>query len=183
MKRLTIVGILLASALAGCGSKKPEVKEPVADTTPPAKTEAKPEVKQDSKPTPASPSLSIGADLMALCQLKIDQQAASPKFDYDKAELLAEDRAVLEQIATCVTTGPGKGKSLSLTGRADPRGTEEYNLGLGAKRAKNVADYLGSLGVGQPQLQQTTRGSLDAAGTDEASYKQDRRVDIELAKT
>jgi outer membrane protein OmpA-like peptidoglycan-associated protein len=182
MKRL-IIGVMAGALAAGCGSKKPAVKELPEDTTPPpAKADVKPDVKQDATPTPASPSLSVGADLAALCALKIDATAASPKFDYDKAELLAEDRAILEQIATCVTTGPGKGKALSLTGRADPRGTEEYNLGLGAKRAKNVADYLGSLGVTNPQLQQTTRGSLDAAGTDESTYKQDRRVDIELAK-
>ena len=180
MNRLTIV--LIAGALAaGCGSKKPAVKTEADTTPPPAKNEIKAIPKADSAPTPVSPSLSVSGDLAALCQLKVDEQAASPKFDYDKAELLPADRDILQQIATCVTTGPGKGKALSLVGRADPRGTEEYNLGLGAKRAKNVADYLGSLGVGAAQLQQTTRGSLDATGTDEASYRQDRRVDIALA--
>ncbi len=181
MKTLTIIGLMAGALAAGCGSKKPVVKDVPETDTPPAKTDTKPVAKTDTTSTPASPSLSVSGDLAALCQLKIDAAKASPKFDYDKAELLPEDRAILEQIATCVTTGPGKGKALSLTGRADPRGTEEYNLGLGAKRAKNVADYLGSLGVTAPQLQQTTRGSLDAAGTDETSYRQDRRVDIALA--
>jgi peptidoglycan-associated lipoprotein len=183
MKRLTIVAMLAGALAAACGSKKPAVKDETTDTTPPTKTETKAPPATTETSTPVSPSLSVSGDLAALCQLKVDQTAASPKFDYDKAELLPEDRAILEQIATCVTTGPGKGKSLALTGRADPRGTEEYNMGLGAKRAKNVADYLGSLGVPQPQLQQTTRGSLDAAGTDEASYRQDRRVDIALASS
>ena len=184
MKRLTIVAMLAGVLAAACGSKKPAVKDETTDTTPPTKTETKaPTTAQDTTSTPVSPSLSVSGDLAALCQLKVDATAASPKFDYDKAELLPEDRAILEQIATCVTTGPGKGKALSLTGRADPRGTEEYNMGLGAKRAKNVADYLGSLGVPQPQLQQSTRGSLDATGTDEASYRQDRRVDVALASS
>jgi peptidoglycan-associated lipoprotein len=183
MKR-TMITAMLVGVLAACGSKKPAVKtEPTTTEAPPAKTEAAPTAAKDTSQTPVSPSLSVSSDLAALCQLKVDQQAASPKFDYDKAELLPEDRAILEQIATCVTTGPGKGKALALVGRADPRGTEEYNLGLGAKRAKNVADYLSSLGVGAPQLQQTTRGALDATGSDEASYKQDRRVDISLASS
>ena len=62
----------------------------------------------------------------------------------------------------------------------DPRGTEEYNLGLGSRRAANVGTYLERLGVGQPQLAVTTRGSLDAAGTDESGWSKDRRVDVQL---
>ena len=65
-------------------------------------------------------------------------------------------------------------------GRADPRGTEEYNLGLGSRRAESVSGYLTKLGVGQPQLAVTTRGALDATGTDEAGYAKDRRVDVQL---
>jgi peptidoglycan-associated lipoprotein len=177
---IAIATLFAAGLAAGCGSKKPKVAAPPpTEAPPPTKTDTT--AKTDTAPTPVSPSLSVSGDLAALCQLKVDQQAASPKFDYDKAELLPADRAILEQIATCVTTGPGKGRTLDLTGRADPRGTEEYNLGLGARRAKNVSDYLGSLGVPAPQLAQSTRGSLDATGSDEASYRQDRRVDIELA--
>jgi hypothetical protein len=43
-----------------------------------------------------------------------------------------------------------------------------------------VRDFLKHLGVGQGQLAQTTRGALDASGTDDATWKQDRRVDITL---
>ena len=42
---------------------------------------------------------------------------------------------MLQQIATCVTTGPLRGKTLKLVGRADPRGEVEYNMGLGEHRA------------------------------------------------
>jgi peptidoglycan-associated lipoprotein len=87
---------------------------------------------------------------------------------------------VLDQLATCMTTGKLKGKSVSLIGRADPRGTEEYNLGLGSRRAASVGQYLERLGVGAPQLAVTTRGALDATGTDESTWKQDRRVDVQL---
>ena len=186
MKRLTTIGLMaavMAGALAaGCRSKKPVVKDVPETDTPPAKVETKPVAKADTTQTPASPSLSVSGDLAALCQLKIDAAKASPKFDYDKAELLPEDRAILEQIATCVTTGPGKGKALSLTGRADPRGTEEYNLGLGSRRSASVSGYLEKLGVGTPQLAVTTRGALEATGTDEAGWQKDRRVDV-LLKT
>jgi outer membrane protein OmpA-like peptidoglycan-associated protein len=87
---------------------------------------------------------------------------------------------VLDQIATCLISGALKGRAVDLIGRADPRGTEEYNLGLGSRRAGTVSSYLGRLGVGQPQMMVTTRGALDATGTDDASYAKDRRVDIQL---
>ena len=102
-------------------------------------------------------------------------------FDYDKDELAPEDRAVLDQLAQCLMTGALKGKAVALVGRADPRGTEEYNMGLGSRRSGTVSQYLARLGVGEPQLQATTRGALDATGVDEASWQKDRRVDISLA--
>jgi outer membrane protein OmpA-like peptidoglycan-associated protein len=123
--------------------------------------------------------LAVSADLQALCKLERKEEIP-PTFDYDKVELSPEDRSVLQQIATCITVGAGKGKALSLTGRADPRGTEEYNMGLGARRAREVSVYLQRLGVPAGQLGETTRGAIDANGTDEAGWRRDRRVDLEL---
>src|SRR5262249_56575406 len=91
-----------------------------------------------------------------------------------------EGPAVLDQLATCLTTGALKGKAVALIGRADPRGTEEYNLGLGSRRAASVSQYLGRLGVGQPQMSVSTRGALEATGTDEAGWRNDRRVGVQL---
>jgi peptidoglycan-associated lipoprotein len=116
-----------------------------------------------------------------MCNIKSTLKTkANPQFDYDKDELTAEDRAVLDQLATCLTNGALKGKAVALIGRADPRGTEEYNLGLGSRRSASVSQYLGRLGVGEPQMSVTTRGALEATGTDEAGWKQDRRVDVQL---
>jgi len=118
---------------------------------------------------------------MKQCSLKLGNTQAAPKFDYDTSELEPNDRDVLQQIATCVTSGPLKGKKLELTGRADPRGTEEYNLGLGTRRAGSVKTYLEHLGVSGGQLGQTTRGALDATGKDDGGWSIDRRVDITLS--
>jgi outer membrane protein OmpA-like peptidoglycan-associated protein len=184
MMTKTLVLVFATAALAGCGKDKPKAKttpSPVADK-PAAKEEPKkpePVVGDDQK---LSNGLAVSADIVAACGLKITQSAANPKFDYDKDELSADDKVVLDQIATCLTTGALKGKTVALIGRADPRGTEEYNLGLGSRRAASVGSYLGRLGVGQPQLAVTTRGALEATGTDESGWKNDRRVDIQLAK-
>ena len=129
---------------------------------------------------PVSSSLAVSPELAAACGIKVPAAGASPKFAYDKDELADDDKAVLDQIAVCLTKGALKGKAISLIGRADPRGTEEYNLSLGSRRATSVGTYLQRLGVGQPQLAVTTRGALDATGTDETGWQQDRRVDLAL---
>ncbi|HEY1816990.1 MAG TPA: OmpA family protein [Kofleriaceae bacterium] len=128
----------------------------------------------------ASPSVYVSNDLAKQCTLHMDNTQQAPKFDYDATSLEPADRDVLQAIAQCVTSGPLKGRRLELTGRADPRGTEEYNMGLGSRRAGTVRDFLQHLGVNHGQLAQTTRGSLDANGADENGWKQDRRVDITL---
>lgn len=176
------IGVVLVLISAACSKDAPKAKTtpvPIEPTPAGKKIETKP-VEAVQGDQPVSPGVSVSSDIVAACGLKIAASAATPKFDYDKDELTTEDRTVLDQIAVCLTTGPLKGKTVSLIGRADPRGTEEYNLGLGSRRADSVSKYLGRLGVGTPQMAVTTRGALEASGTDEATWKQDRRVDIQL---
>ena len=178
MKTTTLAIIFIAAI--GCGKDKTK-----ATTTPvePPKTPVaqKPVdnalLKED---LPVSHGLAVSPDILAACN--IQATTSNPSFDYDKDELSPEDRKVLDQVATCFISGPMKGKSLSLIGRADPRGTEEYNLGLGSRRAETVSSYLARLGVGKPQLAVSTRGAIDATGTDEAGWQKDRRVDLQLAQ-
>jgi peptidoglycan-associated lipoprotein len=181
MRRMKTTTLALTLVVAfGCSDKPKKQTTP----TPP---EDKPAVKVPEKPTeelkadtPVSPGLAVSPDIAAACGIKAPSNP-NPKFDYDKDELTTEDRAVLDQLATCLTTGALKGKEVALIGRADPRGTEEYNLGLGSRRAHSVSQYLGRLGVAEKQMAVTTRGAIDATGTDEASWRQDRRVDVQLA--
>jgi peptidoglycan-associated lipoprotein len=118
--------------------------------------------------------------LAKLCNVTFGNVDRAPKFDYDEAALLPQDRDVLEQVAKCVTTGPLKGRKLALVGRADPRGETEYNMVLGDHRADAVHIYLARLGVGQNRMSKTSRGELDAEGQDDDSWSRDRRVDIAL---
>src|SRR5882672_12414907 len=175
MRRMqTMTLLLVLAAAAGCGGDKPKVAKPAAPVADKPETAAPetppPAVDKDTK---VSPSIALSGDLAAMCNIKAPE-STNPKFDFDKDELTAEDRTVLDQLATCLTSGAAKGKSVALIGRADPRGTEEYNLGLGSRRANSVSSYLERLGVQQPQLAVTTRGALDANGTDEAGWAQNR---------
>ena len=177
MKTMTL--LLVLAAAVGCGGDKPKVAKPASPVA--SRPEPEPEAPPPSvdKDTKVSPGIALSGDLAAMCNIKAPE-STNPKFDFDKDELTPEDRAVLDQLATCLTSGGAKGKAVALIGRADPRGTEEYNLGLGSRRASSVSQYLARLGVGERQLSVTTRGALEATGTDEAGWRQDRRVDVQL---
>ncbi|MEO6775034.1 MAG: OmpA family protein [Kofleriaceae bacterium] len=170
--------LLLAFATA-CSHDKPKVAEPttVNQEKPAADTK---QLAQVPTNTQVSPNLALSGDIMQMCGIKAAATAAPPQFDYNKDELTPDDRTVLDQLATCMMTGALKGKAVSLIGRADPRGTEEYNLSLGSRRAGSVSSYLEHLGVQQGQLAVTTRGALDATGTDDSGWQKDRRVDVML---
>lgn len=97
-------------------------------------------------------------------------------FGFNDAELSSEASNILAQNAQCLKKAE---RPVSLIGHADPRGTDEYNLALSDRRARSVKEYLDRLGIPSARLNPLPRGSIDAAGTDDASWSRDRRVDLE----
>jgi peptidoglycan-associated lipoprotein len=163
--------IAVGLALVGCGGSPPAqtpAQAPIA-TKAPSK-----EVRQ------ASPNVGVADDIMKACNIQLSNPSEAPKFDFDSTELLPDDTRVLDQVAVRFTTGPLKGRHLQLVGRADPRGPEQYNFVLGAKRAHQVGDYLEKKGVVPAYVNETSRGNLDATGENEAGWRKDRRVDLVL---
>jgi peptidoglycan-associated lipoprotein len=96
-------------------------------------------------------------------------------FDFNESALTTDATAVLARDVECLKKS---GRPVTLVGHTDPRGTQEYNLALSERRAQSVRDHLGRLGVDGTKLNVLPRGSLDAKGTDEPSWAQDRRVDF-----
>lgn len=169
---LSITCALGACALAACGGGKQ--RSPVPATALPTLT--------SGGVQRAGESIAVGEDIARVCKLHVDDLATAPKYDFDRSDLQPGDRATLAKVAECLTTGPLKGRSVQLIGRADARGESNYNMALGAQRAGGVADYLAHLGVARARLDVTSRGELDAVGIDEMGYQTDRRVDIVLAR-
>jgi peptidoglycan-associated lipoprotein len=77
-------------------------------------------------------------------------------FDYDRYDLRTEDRTTLQQNANWLKEQAGA--KVEIEGHCDNRGTVEYNLALGAKRAKAVKDYLVSLGTAADRLSTISYG-------------------------
>ena len=98
-------------------------------------------------------------------------------FDYDKSELRPEVRSQLRDQAGLLADRTGV---VRLEGHADERGTREYNMALGERRAKAIANYLASLGVPSSQIEIVSYGEEKPAalGHDESAYSLNRRVEL-----
>jgi peptidoglycan-associated lipoprotein len=171
------VGTTLA-VISGCGADaKPEPKtattEHISTTQPTSAAVPMNNKKSDQ-------TINVSDEIRKACG--IDDSDRAPKFDFDSSQLSSNDRDILAQIAKCLTTGPLKGRSVEMVGRTDPRGESEYNMNLGASRAKSADDYMAGLGVATTQMSLTSRGALDATGHDEETWRHDRRVDVNLIK-
>jgi peptidoglycan-associated lipoprotein len=97
-------------------------------------------------------------------------------FGYDSANLESSARDAIAKNAQCVREKSMK--SVRVTGHTDPRGTEEYNLALGERRARSVQQYMSSLGVEAGSLSTSSMGEELARGEDESGWTQDRRVEF-----
>jgi len=145
---------LFAAMLFGC---KKKTEEPAPEETVGAEMPApEPEVEVE----PVAEPCSVG----------------TVYFAFDSSELDSSARATLQEAVECYRNQPDPGLSLLLTGACDPRGTEEYNIALGERRARSVRSYLVSLGMDASRLSITSVGEEMATGTDEASWARDRNV-------
>jgi peptidoglycan-associated lipoprotein len=175
----TTLPLALALAVFGCAEHKATTQPAQAPTSlAPVSTVGTTSGTPRMEATVETPGLRVSEEIARACALP--ESKVAPSFEFDSTAIGDQDRSVLGAIAKCLLDGPLKGRGLSLTGRADPRGEPEYNMSLGESRADSVRRYLHDLGLRAERLRATSRGELDATGTDEASWSHDRRVDIDL---
>lgn len=175
-----LVLVATAAAAMGCGSDpKPPPAAPsggveessVGTTT--TTNEASPSNDKD----PRQSTINIDPEIQKACGIK-DSDA---NFGFNSANIRPQDHEILGKLAKCFIDGPLAGRQMRLVGHADPRGSDEYNMALGGDRAENVKKFVGQKGLALDKMETSSRGELDATGTDEASWFRDRRVDVLLA--
>jgi peptidoglycan-associated lipoprotein len=189
-RRLTHAGLVLAVAAllaAGCGGKK---RPPAVSTAPPSSGEPA------GRPTEVPPPGEPGPDLRTLGAETARGEDFTPSdaetgeggpledvhFVYDSANLTDHARSVLEKHALWLQNH--RGAKVLVEGHCDERGTVEYNLALGEKRARAARDYLASLGVASDRLRTTSYGKerpLDT-GTSEAAFAANRRAHFAVSR-
>jgi peptidoglycan-associated lipoprotein len=99
------------------------------------------------------------------------------RFDFNDSTLTAEGRKALDRDAECLKTKKG---AIVISGHCDERGTEEYNLHLGERRANSVKKYLSALGIDPKNLKTVSYGKERPAnpGHDEAAWAENRRAEF-----
>jgi peptidoglycan-associated lipoprotein len=177
-----VLGVTLASLVVGaCGTKKPPVARPLPPP-PPVTTPQAPPAPPPAGPireTPVVPAPAVVEDPLAtrsIDDLNRDSPMRSAFFDYDTAELSAEARAALD--ANAATLKKYASWAITIEGHCDERGTAEYNLSLGERRAVAAQSYLVSLGIPANRLRTVSYGKefpFDP-GHDEAAWAKNRRA-------
>ncbi|HWZ88852.1 MAG TPA: OmpA family protein [Polyangiaceae bacterium] len=179
MKYVAAILFLSTAVTTGCGSdEKPPPKAPTGGSVVTTATPAAPPPAEKAGDVPSQSNINISDEIRKACGIT-DAEAF---FAYDSANVRPQDKAVLKKLADCFMTGPLKGRELRLVGHADPRGEEEYNMVLGGRRADNIKSAIAEEGMTADKIATTSRGKLDATGTDEASWAKDRRVDVVLGR-
>ncbi|HSK78313.1 MAG TPA: peptidoglycan-associated lipoprotein Pal [Thermoanaerobaculia bacterium] len=178
-KLLVILCVLSALlVLGGCSRKKkvttaPEAAPQRTEMTEPASLPEAPE----PEPTPAPEPDPLSGDLDSVNEyLRRQGLLGDAYFQYDQANLSAETREQLAKNARFLNQYPQF--RVTVEGHCDERGTSEYNLALGERRAFSVRDYLVSLGVSADRLTTISYGKERPVCTeeDESCWKLNRRA-------
>jgi len=183
MNRKLLVWILapfLLAVLYGCPKKKPATPEETLDVqtetvTPPPATDVEPPPAPMADDQEEDPLLS--SDLQRVNEeLRRRGFSADIYFNYDEASLSDDARDKLARNADLLRGQPQF--TLTIEGHCDERGTNEYNLALGERRANAARDYLSSLGVAGDRMRTISYGEERPACTesDESCWSQNRRA-------
>jgi peptidoglycan-associated lipoprotein len=164
MNRLiaTLSATGIALALAGCGAKAPKQLPPPPQQGPSASN--------DGNAQPGAPVPGSQADFVA------SVMSDTIHFDTDKYDVLAQDQQVLMSQVAWLSKYPGK--RVTIEGHCDERGTRDYNLALGERRANAAKTFLASHGVDASRITTVSYGKERpvAMGSDEGSWAKNRRA-------
>ena len=168
MKKL-IISIVLVNLLAACASEKP--KEVAPAPAPAPKAEA----------PKAAPAPAPKAEVDPLNDPNSILAGRSTYYPFDVAVVQEEDMPLVQAHAKYLSEHPNR--KVRLEGNCDERGSNEYNLGLGQRRADGVSKMLALGGAKADQLDSVSYGEEKPRCTDhnEACWKQNRRTDLNYA--
>ena len=168
-----VIPLSLAAGLAACSSA-----QPVPDA-PANKAEQKPAVAEAPKPAPTTDT----SDAQGQAELDRAMEAlrnVSVFFEFDSSTLSSEAKDKLSAVGTVLAKHPDL--KVRVEGNCDERGSEQYNLALGQRRADAAKRYLISMGAHDRQLTAISFGDQKpkATGHDEEAWRQNRRDDLSV---
>lgn len=172
MKKIALA-IVVASLVAACGSQEVKKDVPVADRTTPTTQPSRPATSTTTSPT-TQPAIAANP----LTDPKNILSKRSVYFDFDSNVVKDEFRPVVQAHARYMVEK--KDAKIRVEGNCDERGSREYNLALGQKRADAVKKALVLLGAREDQIESVSLGEEKPknTGTDEAAFAENRRADM-----
>jgi peptidoglycan-associated lipoprotein len=180
MRRFLLVGALCAIlGLTAAACRRP-VPAPAPTPAPPPAAPAPPPPPPPPPPAPPPPAPAPLTEDQIFAKKTVDQLNAERPlgdvlFDYDSSALRDDGRAVASKNAEYLKRWPSV--RFTIEGHADSRGTSEYNLALGERRASAVREYLTSLGVQADRMATVSKGEEQPVCTEEteACWQRNRR--------
>lgn len=173
------VTFVLMAALSGIAchhNPKPQPPAPAPQPAPPPATPAPPPPPPPApKPEEPKPTEEELFRNMTLEQLNASKPLGDVFFAYDASELTEEARGIIQKDVTWMKKWTTT--KVMVEGHADSRGTNEYNLALGERRADTVRDYIVSLGVPTDRITIVSKGEEQPVCTEETEscWQQNRR--------
>lgn len=171
-----IVVVFLSFLLAGCGCFQQAMKGEVAPPKPPPEAKIlKPEEKPKVAVIPPAEAPKVGVVPPPPVAAEVKYVLRDIHFDFDKYNIRPQDAEILKENLKWFKANPNK--RVRIEGHCDERGTSEYNLVLGQKRADATKSYLVNLGVDEKLLETVSYGKerpLDPGHNEEAWAKNRR---------
>jgi peptidoglycan-associated lipoprotein len=180
MSVMAIAVLIAVATIAGCSRKTPPPAPPppapppppVVQPTPPPPPPAQPK----PTPPPAPPAPLTDEQIYQKTPLdELSRQLSEVLFDYDQVAVREDQRAGLQKNADFMRRRATS--RVQVEGHADARGTNEYNLALGERRANAVRDYMVGLGIAADRISVVSRGEESPACTEDtdACHARNRR--------
>jgi len=176
---ITVIALSSVLAVAGCGKKAPAVAPAPPPAPPPAAPAPPPPPPPPPAPAPApAPRPLTEEEIFArksVEQLNAEKPLDDVFFNLDESTVRDDARPALQKDADWLKKFSSV--QVSLEGHCDSRGSAEYNLGLGNRRAASVRDYLVNLGVATSRIQVVSKGKEQPFCNEEseACWSQNRR--------
>jgi peptidoglycan-associated lipoprotein len=170
--------LLLVLAIAGfaaaCGGK-PKPEQPAPEATPAPAPAPAPAPDNSAEERRRADSLAAANAAAERAKAVAADLAAMINFDYDQAAIRQNDQGTLDRKAGILGANPNV--KIQISGHADERGSDEYNLALGNRRAAAAKRYLESKGIDASRMDVVSYGEERPLnpGHDEAAYAQNRR--------
>lgn len=184
IRRLVMMTVLLALPLTACSRRQPpESPQPMAQDTAGEGARRAAERERMRQDSIARANASPDADARRREEATARARAILEErvhFDYDEADLRPDAAETLGRKVPILRANPNV--RLRIVGHTDERGSLEYNLALGMRRANAVRQYLGDFGIDPARFETTSMGedSPRSAGSNESAWAQNRRAEFDI---